>query len=376
MRRVGKALLHLWHTEGHIGRREFTRKIIILGIFSFVTNFSLIMSFYQFDRTGSFQLATVMLWAMLFANLVFTYIFSRLVGKRINDVRGHVSILKGGLYTICTVLPYSGLYLLILLCRRCGRVTEQHHESRREWSLFPHTLIALILPILFFAPIRYTMLSKKVIDLEVPVSANLLYSVLYDFSEPGMRTILRIARASIISGVILEHCSKDVLAPCFEYSKIALKEGSGDTTEVLMQVATNSLQVFKKKEQNFYSANHQENILLASLELLQNQLELFKLIDHRVDQIKMSFPYGVYLFAGNIQIPLLQLIDRSIHQHFWGDSLKKLTTIRRRLDKLIADSSSLSEEKVATYKLQFEVLDREFEFLTTRYDYFMKNETR
>lgn len=374
MRRVGKALLHLWHTEGHIGRREFTRKIFILGIISFITNISLIMSFYQFDRTDSFQLATIMLWPMLLVNILFTYIFSRLIGKRINDVRGQVSVLKGGLYTICTALPFSGLYLLVLLCRRPGRVTEQHHESRREWRLLHHTLIALLLPVLIFAPIRYNMLSKKVIDLEVPVSVNLLYSAFYDVSEPAMRTILRLVRASSLSGVIYQHCAQNVLSPCFEYSKIALKEGAGDSVEVLMQVASNSLQVFKKKEQGLYSANREENILLASLELLRNQLELLKLMDQRVDQIKMGFPYGVYLLSGNIQIPLLQLIDRTIHQNFLKVTLKKLTQIRSSLDKLIGNTSTLSEGQVAAYKLQFEVLDRELEILTNRYDFLLDQE--
>lgn len=369
MKRVGKALLHLWHTNGHMGRIEFTRKLLSFGILVFLLNSSLVMTYYQLDHTGRSPSADYILWSMLLINLITVYIFSRLVGKRINDVRGHVSVFSGSLYVLTTALPYAGIYLVILLCRKKGRVTEQHHESVKEWSLLRHTFIAILLPILIFAPLRYNNISKQVLDVNIPVGVNLFYSTFYDVSDPLIRYLLRTSRTAAVAGLLHESCLRTQKS-CLEYSLASLRQDSTDVSSSILHVAVNSLQIFKKLESSGYSNDKNENQALAVLELLNRNIELIKNQNTRIDQFENNIPYGVYLISGVIQVPMLELYDRYLEEQFLKISLKKLQELADGFTKGLG-KGKLSESFYNKIKEQLELLNRELEILTNQYDYLM-----
>lgn len=222
--------------------------------------------------------------------------------------------------------PLSAIYFITLLLTVNGRLS---FPEAKPISITKHALIALLLPFLLIAPLRFTFS-----EIKIPESLDDKYSKKFKsqkilksyFSDNLPPSFLYISNHAFEAALIFnfkENAQKSSEIPLENNNLFIRSFGTYrsskkiTSTASIVGIALSALYIFEGKNQIGTSS--------AALHLTNSALNFIPTLEDRNTLINQNPAQLIYLFIGNIEIPVLQFIDDAIFYKFMSISEQKLT---------------------------------------------------
>ena len=332
--------------KGALSRKSFLRHSLSLGLCLFILNI-LFIFLYKFARktdSPTFYILAIILGAV--PNVFSLMIFIRLCGRRSLDIfypRGNGLFFL--LLNIQLVLPLIGIYYYFFLLFQKGTLSENFSG---KIPLKKHLLIGILSPLLLCLIIRLTILPPYYAEKNTEIfktenisifdkTDKIIRYIFTDNMDPSFHYIQDVfSEFREISLMKDFYSSKDSLKNHPEFFlENYLKRNQikpFTVTGIVLGVASNSLFVFREKEENKKSSKDQDAVnISAALKMINTNLTIINLSKNRLTPIHQAAPYGIFFLTGSTEVYLLELVDDLIYYKFLDVSYKKL---KENLDKV------------------------------------------
>lgn len=334
----------------------FFKHTRVIGAIGFFTNSLLIFTFYYFRN--HLPIYSYIILSLLFIfNSLLVFTFSSYTYYRIIDRWHMYNKIKRFFFNVIFLLPFIGIYFYVVLSL---------DENEKSWTLKKHFLVGCLFSVILnaiFCSINFVNYKYKWNYL----SGNLNFTTMYVtkiYDETNFITEIRERR-----------CQKEF--DNYESLNCFLKVLD---EEFLKRSFTSHGKILALMLGDYYISHDFDNLVVYPelVSGLQNYKQVYtklnlqlKLESYKLQNIfTISFPYGLALMDGSVEIPLLLIIDEvienSTRKHL---ELRVLPLIQRLKGFLIKlKSRGLAEEQFTHYQNDVDHLEKGFkEIFSTSY---------
>ncbi|MBI2518837.1 MAG: hypothetical protein HYV97_00390 [Bdellovibrio sp.] len=293
-------------------------------------------------------IACAALAGLLINNFIALWIYAPLWDRRLTDfyrareikLRWYLRALWGTV----TLSPIIGLYFHILFSRVSGEAI--------HWSLKKHFTLALICSSLIQGIL--TLSFRPMLTANFNTTVNYVTKVAID--------------ASRVLNIKTKH-AKSIHVFLDEYRRQHKKDRFGETGQILADASAATI-VYKTNMVERTSRKMDENNLNAYLELVDSVIAIQQMGFSNV--LALTYPYGLYLFIGNIELPILMAIEVLIYTKKKKLLIKLLSEKHPRTMDVFRNTykKTLSRSKYKYYEKKLNIIGAKIESMKLKFSYF------
>jgi hypothetical protein len=344
-------------------KEEFKKAVMIKSFIALFGNITLITIFnlemIQVDATY-YSAALLSLFCF---NLYTMIAFSLVLKKRVSyllvgESKKKIIINLILMAIITTLLPMIGLFLIFSL------FIDDIKNKQKRWSLgskIPKS-VGMALVASFIITLVSTNQLKHATALELSYKSLVRYQV-----SPSIKYV---TDTMIEAYYVFDHkknlnklCPTEDKASCLhKKNKEVLSRYDTSSTGIILSIAAEAVSIFKqKKVKDDKKSPKEESMMNAAILLIDTNLSWMQISCNKKTLIEKSFPYGIYLATGSVEIPLIILAEKFIQNQYLDTAYIRLSALLQGIKE-----KKVQQRKIASLETTMDAIDKSVCLKNTR----------